>query len=213
MCYYRCCVGTVESISWLGKGVVIMARKPKAVIYLSFEGGIVRDTIWNTSYTDGAPIVAAPSSCSLTEHNRWINGVRAAYSEFPIDVRTDIYDDPEPDWSKQNATRIIITDSDSDWTDRYVAGIARVGSVNWSADVPCFTFRMGQICWANMVPTINIVHELGHTFGLTHSSDPDSWMHPTHGDQDTNLRFADYEKEIIWQALRFNPKKGKFRTK
>lgn len=151
------------------------------VIYLDFDGQVIKNTPWNQSAatitTTAFDMDSNPGSFSSTELaniNEIWQRVAECYSPFDVDVTTE---------APAIADLINTGGGDTKWGIRVLfgntspspapnsGGVAYVGGFGWNygkgVDVPCFVFQDG----VGTVPKYNAdaaVHEAGHTLGLSH---------------------------------------------
>lgn len=160
------------------------------VIYLDFKGHVTTGTSWNTTYAAGADIITpafdtdgSPSTFSSSEQaviqEVW-KRVSEDYAAWDVDVTTE---DPGLDLIRRTATsdskygvRCVIGGSSSQWLGSAAGGVAYVGSFGKSVsassvtnDVPAFIFPTELSNNAKYIAEA-AAHEVGHTFGLYHSS-------------------------------------------
>lgn len=132
-------------------GVIPLQSLPgaKAVIYLDFDGDPGPFAGW-----DG-PASAAPSGASNAQIKEVWQMVSEDFQPFNINVTTDrkVYDAA----SQVSRQRVMITPSFNG------AGVAFIGSFNWSGDTVCWS---GYTTGKNSAEVIS--HEVGHTLQLGH---------------------------------------------
>lgn len=150
----------------------------KHVIYLDFTGHTTAGTLWNTAFTNGAPIVTPAydidgdpttfSSAELAEIQRAWRIVTEDFLPFDVDVTTE---EPPLDRLIKSGTtdqfwgiRVVIGGSCYDWFTG-AGGVAYLDSFNWSSDTPCFVFEEAGF---DSEFQEAITHEVGHTLGLNH---------------------------------------------
>ena len=156
------------------------------VLYLDFDGETVSDSIWNTFYTSGEPILAQPYSSDgdpttfTTQEVGFIRrawkGVRDAYAIYEVNVTTDrtVYDRALIS-QKQMA---IITPT-YEWMPGFPGGAAIPGSFGMG-NRPVFAFLNGLLTQSKWMSN-TLSHELGHAFGLAHDGLDGQEYHPGQG--------------------------------
>jgi hypothetical protein len=151
-------------------------------IYLDFNGHTTSGTEWNTY--SGLTNIVTPAfdldgntaSFSSTELERiqyiW-QRVAEDFSPFNVNVTTqaptDINDLIKSGTSDTRwGVRVAIGGSYSDWFGSSAGGVAYVGSFNWNTDTPTFVFENNLGNGNEKYTADAIVHEVGHTLGLSH---------------------------------------------
>ncbi|QMU26719.1 GEVED domain-containing protein [Adhaeribacter radiodurans] len=136
-----------------------------AVVYLDFDGQTITNTMWNSAYTQGKPIVAEPSTYTATEIAGIWKQVSEDFRPFALNITTS-----EAVFNKapvNRRMRVIFTPTDYFYTD--VAGTAIHGSFDAGGtsfgEQPCWVFTYGtNYILAGRTGS----HEAGHTLGLSH---------------------------------------------
>lgn len=157
----------------------------KRVIYLDFDGDLVSNTAWNSSYgvttIDAKPfdLDGFPSTFSDTELQRIQNiwrRVAEDYAPFDVDVTTE---EPLPDaiarsgsTDQDYGTRVMVT---RDWTKLTSSpcgcgGVAYVGVFNYTGETykPAWVFFDNLGSGNEKYVAEAISHEAGHNLGLSH---------------------------------------------
>ncbi len=134
----------------------------KPVIYLDFDGDIIKKTIWGDS------LVLDESSLSITQMQSVVNNFVLAFSKFNVIITTSEYQYLLG--NKFKRIRVIFTT-----TNFYapVGGTAFVNSFGWGNDTPCFVFTKSLNFNIKYIKEA-AVHEVGHTLGLRHQAVVDS---------------------------------------
>lgn len=141
------------------------------VLFLDFDGHVVQNTLWNTEYTDGDPIVVARheefTKTSPEYRADWIfkifNRCKEDFAPFNLNVTTSqAVFDAAPAGRRQ---RVLITPT-SGWYPDDAGGVAYYSTFSQNSDTPCWVWN-GGIQWS-LPETVS--HEVGHTLGLSHSS-------------------------------------------
>ncbi len=170
----------------LGQTFVLHSRPgAKRVIYLDFDGDLVSNTAWNSSYgmttIDAKPfdLDGFPSTFSDTELQRIQNiwrRVAEDYAPFDVDVTTE---EPLPDaiarsgsTDQDYGTRVMVT---RDWTKLTSSpcgcgGVAYVGVFNYTSETykPAWVFFDNLGSGNEKYVAEAISHEAGHNLGLSH---------------------------------------------
>ena len=153
---------TIAAADAVAEAQPILSSRPSAtaVLYLDFDGEVVRDSAW----AGGATINAAPSALTSAQITEVWNRVKEDFTPFNIDVTTDI--------ARYNGApvgrrmRCIVTPTDTAAPGSggvaYLRSFYQAGS-QFSSTIPCWVFNQ-SVSGA----TEAISHELGHTFGLSH---------------------------------------------
>lgn len=139
------------------------------VLYLDFDGETVSGTPWNSNYTDGRAINAAPANLSTATMERIWNQVSEDFRPFTVNVTTrrTVYDAA----SAANRMLAIITTSDGwyngtkPWNEQ-AGGVAYISSFGSSSHRVCWIFS-NKLSGASTL-AMATSHELGHTLGLQH---------------------------------------------
>ncbi len=136
-----------------------------AVVFLDFDGQTVANTSWNI----GPPIVCGPSGLNNTQITTVFNRVAEDYRPFNVNVTTDstkYFAAPA-----NRRMRVILTIT-SDWYGS-AGGVAFIGSFTWGDNTPCFVFTaLLNYNVKNISEATS--HETGHTLGLYHQSTYDN---------------------------------------
>ncbi|PSR55170.1 hypothetical protein AHMF7605_17475 [Adhaeribacter arboris] len=135
-----------------------------AVVYLDFDGQTITNTNWNQSYTNGKPIVAAPSTLTETEIIEVWKLMSEDFRPFALNVTTNeiVFNNAPPN----RRIRVLFTPTES-WYPKSVGGTAYVGSFTWGGitynEAPCWVFNTTSK-YAGEAGS----HEVGHTLNLRH---------------------------------------------
>jgi PKD repeat protein len=183
------------------------------VIYLDFKGHTTKGSYWNTDrrgitiVTPAFDIDGKPGTFNYAEHaiiQKIWKEVSDAYAVFDVDVTTQ---DPGVENIRKTAT------GDSNYGVRVCLGGKVSYLPNWqeivtnaddlfgiTPEIGCFSKQVSQVAYANDAPVLvftdmlyqrgsakdiadTTVHELGHAFGLTHSTLSDGTeYYPGHND-------------------------------
>ncbi len=134
-----------------------------AVLYLDFDGQTVSNTLWNSNFNSGNPIVAAPSTLSEAEITEAWKLISEDFRPFALNVTTS-----EAVFNSVPANRrmrVIFTPTNYFYPN--AGGAAYVGSFTWAGtsygETPCFVWNT-SIKGAGEAGT----HEAGHTLQLSH---------------------------------------------
>ncbi|MBL9154904.1 MAG: hypothetical protein JNK37_20655, partial [Verrucomicrobiales bacterium] len=135
-----------------------------AVVYLDFDGQTVTGTPWNTAYTSGAPIVAAPSTLS----DDTIIGVWERVTEdfAPFNISVTNIESRYLNAPQNRRIRIIVTPS-YEWFGPDAGGVAFLGSFRDNGDNPAWVFE-SRLGYTEKNVAEATSHEAGHTFDLRH---------------------------------------------
>ncbi len=152
---------------------VVNAQIPKlnsypaasAVLFLDFDGQLVRGTAWNWN----GDINALPSGLSNTAITEIFNRVAEDYRIFNLNITTDSTVYAAAPATKRN--RVVVTPT-YQWYGQ-AGGVAYVGSFVWGDDTPAWVFS-GLLNNNVKYVAEAISHELGHTLGLQHQSSYDA---------------------------------------
>ena len=189
----------------------------KRVIYLDFQGQVVTNSAWNSSYglsaIDAKPfdLDGVPSSFSAAELERiqyiW-QRVAEDYAPFDVDVTTQ---EPPADAITRSSssdlyfgTRVVIT---QDWTAATskpcgCGGIAYVGTYDDTTDSykPAWVF-FNQLGSGNEKYVAEAIsHEAGHNLGLSHDGTSTTGYYAGHGSGATGwapIMGVGYYKEVV----------------
>lgn len=141
------------------------------VLYLDFDGEVVRHPKWN----GGKEIIAARPNLNEADIRQIVSEVVADFSPFNLMVTTDASLLVKCKEAGFNGMRCIITPTSDAATG--AGGVAMLKSFAGDPDDPEI---LGAPCWAfNGTDrsegfdscAMTISHEIGHTFGLTHDGD------------------------------------------
>lgn len=151
---------------------VVNAQIPKlnsypsasAVLFLDFDGQLVRGTAWNWN----GDINAQASGLSNTAITEIFNRVAEDYRIFNLNITTDSTVYAAAPATKRN--RVVVTPT-YQWYGQ-AGGVAYVGSFVWGDDTPAWVFS-GLLNNNVKYVAEAISHELGHTLGLQHQSSYD----------------------------------------
>lgn len=172
-----------------------LSSRPSATktIYLDFTGHVTTGTGWNTTFTNGAPIVSPAytldldpnfSNAELTQIQRIWQRVVEDFAPFDVNVTTkeppisDLVDSGGSD--SRYGMRCVIGGAYQDWLGLGAGGIAFISSFGSSQDLPCFVFSRTQLLNEQYIAD-TISHEVGHTLGLNHDGTPGQSYYPGHG--------------------------------
>ena len=128
------------------------------VVYLNFEGETVTGTPWNSSFNEGAPIVAAPFPNPALIPDIW-ESVSEDYSVFDVNVTTDraAFENAAP------GERVMVI---------FTPSKAWYGSAGGVAYLESFGSATNPYCWVFNITVTGAAesgsHEIGHTVGLRH---------------------------------------------
>lgn len=134
------------------------------VIYLDFDGQVVRGTAWN----GGNAVNALPSTASANSIRTIFNRVSEDYRPFDVNITTDStrFNNAAPN----TRIRVVFTPTYS-WYGNGAGGVAYLGSFTWGGypGTPCWIFE-SQL--GNNVKSMAeaAAHEVGHTLSLKHQS-------------------------------------------
>lgn len=140
------------------------------VIYLDFDGEVVRNTLWNQNFTNNNyDIICAPANLTAAEQFAVYERVAAQYATFNVRITLS-----EAEYLAAEPTkRVKIVNTETwEWYGRQVGGVAYIGSYGWEN---CVVFVFTGLLGYN---TKNIgeasSHEAGHTFQLYHQATYDA---------------------------------------
>ncbi|WP_377490945.1 Ig-like domain-containing protein [Pontibacter toksunensis] len=134
----------------------------EAVVLLDFDGQTVGNTLWNSRFTYGEPIVAAPAFLTDAEMVAVWKMVSEDFRPFALNVTTN-----EAVFNRAPATsrmRVIFTPTNYFYPN--AGGAAYVNSFTFASthgETPAFVWN-GSIKGAGEAGS----HEIGHTLGLSH---------------------------------------------
>ncbi|MCB2410489.1 Ig-like domain-containing protein [Hymenobacter lucidus] len=134
-----------------------------AVVYLDFDGQTVTGTRWNTNFTGGAPIVAAPAVLSESDMLAVWKIMREDFRPFNLNVTTNeaVFN------SAPVARRMRVIFTPTTYFYPGAGGVAYLNSFisggTSSGETPCWVFNSG-IIGAGEAGS----HEVGHTLTLSH---------------------------------------------
>ena len=159
-------------------GSLVNAQIPKlnsypsasAVLFLDFDGQLVRGTAWNWN----GDIDAQPSGLSNTAITEIFNRVAEDYRIFNLNITTDSTVYAAAPATKR--ARVILTPT-YQWYGQ-AGGVAYVGSFTWGDDTPAWVFS-GLLNNNTKYVAEAVSHELGHTLGLQHQSSYDATCNKT----------------------------------
>ncbi len=143
------------------------------VVYLDFDGETINNTLWNSNFNGGAPIVAqpfdqdgSPSTFNDSEQNHIKNvweRTKEAYSIYQVNVTTNknVFNAT----SVSRRLRMMITPTHA-WYGSPAGGVAYLESFGTATPAWGFTNCGGGREGANM--GLISIHEVGHTLALKH---------------------------------------------
>lgn len=143
----------------------LLSSRPSSenVLYLDFDGETVTSTRWNTVFTGGTSIVAAPADLSESLMTGAWNHIASDYAVWDVNVTTDraAYDAADPD-----KRMMCIYTPTEEWYGDDAGGVAWLNSFGVEGDKVCwaFTSSFGSGKGLGEVGS----HEFGHTLGLRH---------------------------------------------
>jgi hypothetical protein len=136
-----------------------------ACLYFDFDGETVNNNAWN----NGASFYCQPSVMTAEAKALAMSRVELAYASYNVTVTDDVnvYN------NSAVRQRIIVTPSSNWYTNSSTStGVARIGSLFQSAEVPSFVFTDRLSENTKYIGDI-MMHESGHTIGLRHQSSYD----------------------------------------
>jgi hypothetical protein len=139
-----------------------------ATIFLDFDGHTVEGSSWNWSVSS---IVCAPSGLADATKLEIFNRVAEDFRPFNLNITTDSTRFLAAPLNQR--MRVIITPS-SGWYGSSAGGVAFINSFTWGDDHPCFVFSVLLNNNAKKIAEA-VSHEAGHTLGLYHQSQYDSY--------------------------------------
>ena len=189
------------------------------VIYLDFKGHVTSGTSWNTTYAAGADITTpafdtdgSPTTFSSSEQaviqEVW-KRVSEDYATWDVDVTTE---DPTLEAIRRTSSsdskygvRCVIGGSSNQWLGAAAGGVAYVGSFGKTVsatstpnDVPAFIFPIELGNNAKYIAEA-ASHEVGHTFGLYHSSQTNgNEYYAGHSDWAPIMGVGYYKNVVQW---------------
>ncbi len=147
------------------------AVKGRPVLYLDFDGEVVKHPRWN----GGRTIVAARPNLNDSDIRQIVSEVAADFSPFSVVVTTDVSLLQESRSAGFNTMRCIVTPtSDAAPGAGGVAFLDSFPKDSGETDplgVPCWAFNGSDRLTGIGSCAMTISHELGHTFGLIHDGD------------------------------------------
>jgi len=153
----------------------LLHSRPSATktIYLDFTGHTTTGTAWKGGDTLVTPPYSIDGNSSFSDielhniQNIWSRVVED-FSPFDVDVTTEepAIDDLRKAGSGDHRWGIRVVIGKNTWGSGG-AGVAYLGSFNWSSDTPCFVFPelLGN---SNKNIAMATSHEIGHALGLRH---------------------------------------------
>lgn len=135
------------------------------IVFLDFDGSIVRNTSWNVS----GDIVADYSGLTEYEQEQIVDNANYDYTKFNVTFTKDEAVFLATPMNKR--MRCIITES-WEWycgSSPCAGGVAYVGSAGWANDTPCWVFSSALGYSVKNIQEA-VSHEVGHTFGLRHQA-------------------------------------------
>jgi PKD repeat protein len=180
-------------------------------IYLDFPGHTTSGTVWNSSTTNGQPIVTpaydtdgVPSTFSNTElaniQSIW-KRVAEDYAPFNVNVTTK--EPPLEELRKTSSTDIfygirVVIGGNSNWLGGGAGGVAYLGSFNWSSDTPAFVFpkELGNGNAKYVGEAVS--HEAGHAFNLDHDGNSSTEYYEGHANWAPIMGVSYYRAVTQW---------------
>ncbi|MFD2999547.1 PA14 domain-containing protein [Pontibacter toksunensis] len=201
------CVGFLEStddqsvtsgqISAAAVAVPSLESLPgaEAVVFLDFDGQTVENTLWNSNFNGGNPIVAAPSDMTLEKMVEAWKMMSEDYRPFAINVTTS-----EAVFKNAPANRrmrVIFTPTN--YFLPGAGGVAYVGSFTWGGtslgETPCWV-------WSTYGSSAGMAgaHEVGHTLHLSHDgrTSPSEEYYLGHQSWAPIMGAGDYRSMVQW---------------
>lgn len=166
---------TAEAATQEAQGLTpILNSHPSAaaVIYLDFDGEVVRGTSWGSRITADATGYSASKVTDIWKR------VAADMQAFDINVTTE-----EAVYLNADATqriRCIITPTNEWYGSSTAGGVAKLSSFPWSGDTPCWVFSDNLLNGTKYIAEA-CSHEVGHTLGLSHDGKTGTSYYAGHG--------------------------------
>ena len=143
-----------------------------AVLYLDFDGEVVKNTSW------GSNITADATNYSTAKITDIWKRVAADMEAFDLNVTTDeaVY----LSTAANRRIRCIITPSSEWYQSPAIGGVAKRSSFTWSGDTPCWVFSDNLRNVTKYIAEC-CSHEVGHTLGLAHDGKTGTTYYAGHG--------------------------------
>jgi len=146
-----------------------------AVVYLDFDGEVVKNTSWGTNITATSPNYSAAKITDIWKR------VAADMEAFNLNVTTE--EAVFLNTAANRRIRCIITPSNEWYKTPTVGGVAKRSSFTWSGDTPCWVFSDNLLNGTKYIAEC-CSHEVGHTLGLAHDGKTGTTYYAGHGSGD-----------------------------